>query len=561
MEHKKRDRMLTDTGKIDQYLKSGVRKYKGKVIPFLLSSCIRSILLLFPSVITGYMIDVIIPKKSISQLVLYSTILVLIPIVSCINIIIEYNATSFIMLLAGKLRVDLFDGIQRKTLEWNEKWKIGDLLNRIVNEVGRIFETIYLSSSFFIWHVITIVVGVFIMMKIDASIGFVITVLLFAKMFLIRFFSRKQQRLYAVLQENKSEMVNLTRESINAIEYIKFSSIENLIFDKFKEKSDELFKRDNASQILRNIGNLINLMITAICIFLIFSLGSEKVIANQLTIGKLVSFYSVFLWSSQAFESFYSLLLNMLGIRPSYERVSEIFFENDEKNESKTNIDRFDNLILDNISFRFGDKTIIDNVSLRICKNEKIAVIGESGAGKSMLSDLIMKFRIPTAGCIYINGNQIDKIDDEWFRKNFLIVSQNTQLRKGTILDNIVFGVDRYDIKAVNGVLETVELKDWINALPDKLNTDIGENKTSISGGERQRIALARALLCKPQFIILDEITSALDNVTASKVVSNLLRDYNQMTIMFITHDKDIVDKMERVIEINNGKVLQESKL
>ncbi len=301
--YKRGEHINTET--FSQYIRNSIKRYRRKVIPFLLSGCMRSILLLFPSVITGYMIDIIIPKGSISQLFLYSMILVLIPIISCVNIIVEYKATSFVMLIGGKLRVDLFDGIQHQTLEWNEKWKTGDLLNRIINEVGRIFETLYFSSGFFMWHVVTIIVGVFIMMKIDVFLGLIITVLLFTKMLTIRFFSRKQQGFYGALQENKSEMINLTRESINAMEYIKFSSIENQIYEKYMKRSNEQFKKDNESQIVKAVGKFINLMITATCIFLIFSLGSKKVISNELTIGKLISFYSVFMWSSQAFESFY----------------------------------------------------------------------------------------------------------------------------------------------------------------------------------------------------------------------------------------------------------------
>ncbi len=252
--------------------------------------------------------------------------------------------------------------------------------------------------------------------------------------------------------------------------------------------------------------------------------------------------------------------MNVLGIKPSYERVNEIFFYDKGENEHKVHIDQFETMDLNNLSFKCDNKVITNNISLKINNSEKLAVVGEGGAGKSMLSDLIMNFRNPTSGDVCINGNPINDIENEWIRNNFLIVSQNIQLRKGTILDNIVYSVDQYDMNEVQRILEIVELKDWINTLPEGLNTNVGEDKSSLSGGEKQRISLARALLCNPQFMILDEISSALDNVTASRIVNNLLREYKQMTMLFITHDLNIIDKMTRVIEIKKGEVIRERK-
>lgn len=548
--------VMKNNSDINQYLKNKIKNEKSRVIIYLFISIFKSLILFLPSIITGYLVDIVIPQGSFNKLWIFSSLLVVVPILISAMIIIENYLITFVIKISGEARIDIFNGIQCQSLEWLDKFKIGDLLNRLINEIDYIVNIIFMNSGFFIWHVVTIVAGAFLIIYLNLQIGIITTTLLVIKLIVIKLFKNKQINLASEANRIKSEMIEIVRENINANEYIKFVSLEQNMIDKFNKVTDKFYEKDLKQLIYMHFGNLVNVLITGLCVYVIFALGSYNIVRGCMTSGQLITLFNAFLWTQQAYNSFYSLLTEFIKIKPLYKRIKEIYNPiEDNYMSSKESLNRFE-LVIKDLNYRIKNEKILYDINLKIKESEKVALIGPSGCGKSVLADIIMGFRSNYEGSMTVDDKNLLDKNNEWIRNEMMIVSQNYQFRSGTILENIVYTTDVTDIDKINNVINIVGLEKWIKKLPKGLNTDLGDSGTNISGGEKQRLALARALLMNPRFIILDEVTSSLDNITAQAIVNRLFNEYVNLSVLFITHDSNIVTQMDRTIRLEDGHVL-----
>jgi len=229
-----------------------------------------------------------------------------------------------------------------------------------------------------------------------------------------------------------------------------------------------------------------------------------------------------------------------------------IFNENEIKMSEKVE--------LKNISFKYPntDVDIFDNVNFSINKGSVIGIVGETGCGKSTLIDIISGLLNPTSGKIYIDKTELNSSEliRNW-QNNLSYVSQNTYLMDDTIKNNIAFGIDPKEINMdkLNDAIKNSELKNFVNSLPNKIDTEVGERGVALSGGQIQRIGIARTLYKNSEFIIFDEITSALDKETALKIVKNLFIFNKNKTIIFVTHDNSLLEFCHKVYKIKEKKI------
>jgi ATP-binding cassette, subfamily B, bacterial PglK len=211
---------------------------------------------------------------------------------------------------------------------------------------------------------------------------------------------------------------------------------------------------------------------------------------------------------------------------------------------------------LENVTFKYEDKTVLEDISFDIFKHQSIGIIGESGAGKSTLVDLIVGLQKPNKGKILIDDIDLNDISDEWM-SNIGYISQNIFLVNDTIENNIAFGIpqDQISSSRINQIIDQVQLTSYINDLPNGLKTKVGERGIQISGGQKQRIGIARALYLNPEILILDEATSALDNETEESIL-NLIEIFKKnKTIIIISHNIQNLKFCDKIYRIENKKI------
>jgi len=284
---------------------------------------------------------------------------------------------------------------------------------------------------------------------------------------------------------------------------------------------------------------------------LIAQFGAIAVAAVRIlpSISNIASAMNALVYQRPALESAYDNITNL-------EQPKEDFMQLDIANRTDK-IEFKDKIIVNGVSWKYSEElpNIFENLNLEICPGEAIGLVGESGAGKTTLADILLGLFQPQTGDITVDGKSIFDTDTNW-HKLIGYVPQSVFLIDDTVRNNILFGVDEKDVdeNRIWRAVEQAQLKEFVENLPQGLNTVLGERGIKISGGQRQRIAIARALYYNPEILVLDEATSALDNDTEGAIMESINTLQGEKTLIIVAHRLTTIEKCDRIFEIKNGK-------
>ena len=280
---------------------------------------------------------------------------------------------------------------------------------------------------------------------------------------------------------------------------------------------------------------------------------------QDISVGNFMAFNSAFGTFSSALMQLISGCMTIFRLKPIYTRLKPIFDTQPEDDEQKQIVQSLSGSIeLEHVSFGYSPEAgnVLNDISLQIHPGEYVAIVGPSGCGKSTLLKLLLGFETPTQGKIRYDGKSLSGLDAHSLRRNLGVVLQDGKLIAGSIYDNITITCPNPTMKAVNEVIEAVGLKADIDQMPMGVQTVLSESGNTISGGQQQRILIARAIMNKPQVLFFDEATSALDNLTQAKVCQSL--DDMHVTRVVIGHRLSTIQNCDRILVFNNGQIQEE---
>ena len=360
--------------------------------------------------------------------------------------------------------------------------------------------------------------------------------------------------------------VKTLMESFNSIKELKIKNIENFFFKEHKLSND--LKAEYAIKHNFNI-YLPKLFFEIVILFTILVI---VFILRELNFSQDDLITKIGLFSAAAFRLYPSTykIINSLqnfnfglpAIVSINDELKDIVLTEGVEKTKESSIDKnfsFEKLSLNNLYFRYPnrDNYILENLSLDINKNEIIGIKGETGSGKSTLIDIISGLLIPTKGKFILNGKELNYLPKRW-NKNFSYVSQNIALLDNSIKKNITFGDEQnLDDNELEKIIEITQLKNLIRSSSKGLDTLIGDKGIKISGGEKQRIGIARALYLKKDLLIMDEATNALDESTENKIMSDIKKIKN-ITIILISHKKSSLSFCEKIFKLENKRIIKE---
>lgn len=386
----------------------------------------------------------------------------------------------------------------------------------------------------------------------------IIIFIIFSGVFLLSKTTRKKLLGYGEERRvNDTLQLQYFTNILNGIKEIKLFNNHQYFLDFFYIHSKKSLYANKKFQIISLTPRLVIEIILALSLSILLIKG--LLLSNDYKL--IISTTAVFMASAiKLMPSLNKIIVSINSIK-YYETSINKLYEHEKKLRNYTQKDKVlinfkKNITFKNVSFEYSkDKKILDNINFEIVNGDKIGIVGSSGMGKSTIVNLISGLLKHSSGEIDINGN---KIDYDFLLSNLSLIPQNPFFGNSSIKENLCFGIDNDNINLdkVHEVLKVVELFDLVNQMDKKLDTVIGEKGTSLSGGQLQRLGIARSLYSNPDILILDESTNALDKETQKKIINNLFLNYKNKTIIIISHDHNILSECNKIYKIENKKLL-----
>lgn len=522
------------------------------VMPFISMSMDFSIVLKSSVLSTIYNLSSLNQQQFITYFGIFTAIFYLIR--SAINFFYFYLLSKFSKFRYYKISCKLFQKYLQMPLSQFYRQNSADISKNIVNEAMN-FTTI-LSSFLFLISEVFVAILIYILLFFTGMKATIFVTIFFIVngFFIIKFISPKIKKAGYNRSFHQREIFNILQSNLRNFKIIKLRNMEERTSKSFKNSSFVFSKSNIINEIFIQIPRLYLETVG----FLSIILATIFLMQNGDFISK-IPIISVF-------------VLAILRLLPSVNRIiasyNQILFFKHTPLELKKILDEdgenlgddvicFDKeIVLKDINFSYGEQNILNGINLAITKGDKIAFIGQSGSGKTTLSDIIGGISMPSGGEIYVDGVKLCNENLKDYRKKFALIPQDIFLFCGSIEDNIIFGEVK-DENRLNEAIELANLKKFIDSLPMGKETIVGENGTLISGGEKQRIAIARAIYQQAQILILDEATSALDDNTQNLIMNEIFNIAKDKTIIIIAHRIQTIKYCNKKYEIKNKKLLE----
>ena len=459
------------------------------------------------------------------------------------------------------LRRALVRKLQQLSISYHKETQSGRLQSKIMRDVEAV-ET--LSTQMFL-SILNIALNIAIALIVTINKSLVVfifflltTPIAAATMVFFRNVMKKRNN------EFRKEMEETSARVMEMVELIPVTRAHALEEEEVQKMSGQLFAVAEKGYRLDVIQSLFGSVGWAIFqIFQVVCLGFTGFLAIKGTVmpGDITLYQSYFATIVSQVSSLMSLIPTIAKGIESVNSIGEVLLEDDiEQNEGKEIIkDIYGEFDFKDVTFRYNniDRPVLHNLNLHVDKGETIALVGESGAGKSTILNLVIGFNQVNSGEVLIDGHNMKDIDLRSYRKHLAVVPQTSILFSGTIRDNITYGVDNVDEATLDEIVKAANLTDLINSLPDGLDTMVGEHGGKLSGGQRQRISIARALIRNPKVIVLDEATSALDSISEKLIQEALNNLTTDRTTFIVAHRLSTIKDADKIAVIADGHCVE----
>ncbi|MFN8300930.1 MAG: ABC transporter transmembrane domain-containing protein [Saprospiraceae bacterium] len=543
-----------------------VKPYRWQFISGLLLLFLSStVFLVFPKII-GQMLDVAqgaAPNVDLREIGAWLIgILVFQGIVSYLRVMMFAQVSEK---GTADIRVALYRRLISQPIVFFEKSRVGELVSRVTNDVEKLYNTFYFILAEFIRQIIILVGGIAVLLFMSPKLAGVMLATFPLIVVGAMFFGRWVRKLSKERQSQLGEANTILDETLQSIHAVKAFTNELFESRRYAKANDTVVKVSMRYAKGRAVFSVFIITMLFGALFFVIGFGMYMVQTGQITAGQLISFvtYTAIIGGAIAgLGNFYTELVGAVG---ATERVREILNSKSEAElRPPTNhpAGHLKGVVsFDNVHFSYptrSDVEVLKGVSFDIPAGKKVALVGQSGAGKSTIMQLLLQFHYPLKGQITVDGQSIEGYDLESYRGNFAIVPQEVILFGGTIRENILYGKPEATEAEIIAAAQKANAWDFIKMFPEGLDTVVGERGIKLSGGQRQRIAIARAILRDPAVLLLDEATSSLD-AESEKIVQEALNNLMEgRTSIIIAHRLATIRDVDRIYVLEGGKIVEE---
>lgn len=510
--------------------------------------------------LTQYTIDEAIPDKKYDSLLWIGLgILGAAILLAVLNYLNSYIVSKVGQKVIMDLRNAMYDHIQRLDMKFFDKNRTGDLMSRLTNDVNLLQQLISSSMLQVLTDMVTFLAVAIYMLFINWKLTVVLLVTFPFMFYITRVFGKRIRLSFRSVQSSAGDVSNQLQDSLSGMRLIQSFSNETFESKRFAERNHENMVANIKSARLRSmfgpiIDLLNNLGLVAVIVF-----GAWQVMEGEFTVGLIVAFLAYLRLLQSPIRNFSRVISIVQQSAAAFERITEIM-------ETKPGIQDKDTAIelpaknnpieFQAVDFSYNEDTpVLRNLNLTMHPGQVTALVGSSGAGKSTITSLLIRFYDPQSGTIKVGGHDIRDVSLKSLRGQMGVVSQDIILFTGSIRDNIVYGkLDATDEEIIESA-KAANAHEFISAFPNGYDSQIGERGVKLSGGQKQRLAIARALLKNPQIIILDEATASLDTESEHLIQEALSSLLKNRTSIVIAHRLSTIRNADQIIVLEKGMV------
>ncbi len=539
-----------------------IKPFIGIMIVGLLIKTIGTLIELALPYILSYILDDLVPNDGrLSMIILWGGIMILCALLALLcNVKANRMASKVARDCTRKIRHDLF--YQTITLSGKQLdyFTIPSLEARITTDTYNVQNFIGRIQRLGVRAPLLLMGGLVVTLIMDAYLSLVMIAILPIIFIVVLFISLKGVKLYASVQDSVDGMVRVVREDTQGIRVIKALSKVEKEQQRYDKVNKKLINAEKKASLAMGFVNPIMSLLMNLGITFVVLIGAYRVMNRQTEPGKIVAFTQYFTMISTATLSITRIFMMYTKSSASASRIAEVM--NTVKDLEIASLDIYplvendDYIVFDNVSFSYNQtKDNLKNISFRLSKGQTLGIIGATGSGKTTLVHLLMRFYDVNKGAIRIGGKDIRTIPEKDLHTLFSIVMQNDFLFSDTILENIRFGreISQDDIEKA---IQISQAYDFIMSFPEGLNHVLSQKATNISGGQKQRLLIARALANHPEILILDDSSSALDYKTDANLRKAILQNLKDTTSIIVTQRVSSVMNADLIIVLEEGEII-----
>jgi subfamily B ATP-binding cassette protein MsbA len=458
--------------------------------------------------------------------------------------------------IVSRLREVLLDKMLHLDMAFVYAHRSGEMISRITNDIGRVqyFVSNMLPELF--RETLTVIGLLGYVIWLNAELSFYALIILPVVIYPLVWIAKRLKRLSHRSQEKNADVVTRLTEVFNNNEIIKANSTESFEMERFSKDNWHFFKLNMKAVYTNELVSPVLEIIASLGLAIVIYIGGQQVYDGKMTVGEFTAFLTAVGLVFQPIRRIGAIYGKIQDAIAAGERVFEILDRDNRIVDGKTVLENdIVEVEFDNVALKYGEKQALEHINLTIHAGKKVALVGDSGGGKSSLINLLLRFYDPSSGRVLVNGHNVQVLTQSSLRNHLALVSQRVYIFQDTLAANVAYG-QQIDEARVEEALKLADAEEFVNKLPEGIQTMMEEFGANLSGGQRQRIAIARMIYKHASLLLLDEATSALDN-ESEKRIQKALDEYTKDKITItIAHRLSTIEHADMILVFKEGRIV-----
>lgn len=545
-------------------LYSYVAEHKKILALLVISALLANIFMLAAPYISGHAIDFIKGENNVDFPMVMKFIGILFA-VYVLNALFTWGMTVFTNSLSNrtieKMRRDAFEKISRLPLKFFDGHSHGDIISRLTNDIDSVSEGLLQGITQLFSGLVTVIGSLVMMFWLNWKITLCVIVITIICIFVSKFIATNSGKMFRLQAQTVGELNGYVSETVGNLKVVKAFGYEDRSNEVFGEINSRLYDCGQKAQFYSSLVNPSTRYINNLAYISVGVLGGLAALAGHLSVGIISSFLIYATQFARPINDMTSILTQLQSAQAAAARIFALGdIEPETPDENRLELDvKGGEVVFKDVDFSYDkNRELIKDLNITAKPGQRVAIVGPTGAGKTTIVNLLMNFYGVDNGAIVVDGQDIDSVTRDSLRKNFGMVLQDTWLFSGTVKENIAYGKEGATDEEIIAAAKAASADSFIKRLPDGYDTMITEDGGNLSGGQKQLLTIARAMLSDPKVLILDEATSNVDTMTEQRIQRAFLKMMEGRTSFIIAHRLSTIREADLILVMDKGRIVEQ---